>query len=505
MRNIQARKRERGVTILLIAVCLAALLAMAALAIDVVTLYVARIEAQRAADAAALAGARMLASSGYTSSSGSFNKSDICQSSGPGAAAAANMQAEAAATQNFVAGQPASVLTISCNWGNLDTTNGNYMDPQITVTVQRTNIPTFFARIWGRTASSVSASSTAEAYNPSGSPSQIPISVSGVKPWLIPNCDPTNAGPNANTSQCPPLGTFAYFINPSGSVENTGTNSPIGKTIVLTHVTTGNPPTATSSLSGPQPYYSLNYYRLAIPVDSSHLFCPSTSAVSCDQVGSSDYLDNIACYSTNPTTSLSTTAEFTCGQTVGVGQTVTVLPAGGNAGAETNEGTQCLIHAGGVGLCQGQDTFTPNGGSSSCGGGLSPPTGTPPVTIGAGDNNPNSALEGFSSISRSDSVVTVPIYQGGGASGNLCLGGTCNQTGTIVGFLQLGITQNVAPGSLPPPTTGPGSNGKIEGTILNISGCNSTPSGTPVTGGGISAIPVRLVCKPGQPGQPPCP
>jgi len=44
---------------------------------------VARIEAQRAADAAALAGARMIASSGYTSSSGSFNQSDICQSSGP--------------------------------------------------------------------------------------------------------------------------------------------------------------------------------------------------------------------------------------------------------------------------------------------------------------------------------------------------------------------------------------------------------------------------------------
>jgi len=38
MRSVQTRKQERGVTVLLIAVCLAALLAMAALAIDVVTL-----------------------------------------------------------------------------------------------------------------------------------------------------------------------------------------------------------------------------------------------------------------------------------------------------------------------------------------------------------------------------------------------------------------------------------------------------------------------------------
>ena len=51
------RAGERGITILLVAVAMIAVLAMAALAIDVVTLYVARAEAQRAADAAALAGA----------------------------------------------------------------------------------------------------------------------------------------------------------------------------------------------------------------------------------------------------------------------------------------------------------------------------------------------------------------------------------------------------------------------------------------------------------------
>ena len=61
------RSGERGQTIILVAVSLVSLLAMAALAIDVVTLYVARSEMQRAADAAALAGAKAFVDSGVTS------------------------------------------------------------------------------------------------------------------------------------------------------------------------------------------------------------------------------------------------------------------------------------------------------------------------------------------------------------------------------------------------------------------------------------------------------
>jgi uncharacterized membrane protein len=102
------RNRERGVTIVLVAFCLLALLGMAALAIDVSTLYVAHGEAQRAADAAALAGARIFASSGYTSVStpapSTPAAADVCQTSAtPGVAAAANRLAEAAAAQNLVA------------------------------------------------------------------------------------------------------------------------------------------------------------------------------------------------------------------------------------------------------------------------------------------------------------------------------------------------------------------------------------------------------------------
>ena len=57
---IRHRRSERGQTIILVAVALVSLLAMAALAIDVTTLYVARGEMQCAADAAALAGCQSI-------------------------------------------------------------------------------------------------------------------------------------------------------------------------------------------------------------------------------------------------------------------------------------------------------------------------------------------------------------------------------------------------------------------------------------------------------------
>jgi Putative Flp pilus-assembly TadE/G-like len=442
------RKNERGVTIVLVAFSLLALLGMAALAIDVSTLYVAHGEAQRAANAAALAGARMFASSGYTSISTPAPTTpvaaDVCQTSAtPGADAAANRQAEAVAAQNLVGGQPAAVQSIICN--------NTPANPQITVTIQRTGLPTFFGRIWGGAANSVSATAVAEAYNPSGSTA--PIQVQSVKPWLIPNCDPTNPGPG----DCA-LG--GYFVdNNTGAVQNNG--SFVGKTITLTHVTGAGAP----NVSTAPPFRTLDYYRANVPINPPAPVCPATSAVGCAQVGSDDYLDNIACASTY---------QFSCGQIVGAGQAVSVQ-TGAGLGVETNEGTQCLIHASNQGPGFGQDVLTDVGNS-------------PPVTIAGGDNNPNPLLQGVTSISRSDSIVTVPIYHQAGGP-NLCPGG-CTQTATIVGFLQLGITQNVPNATSPP---GAVANGKVEAVIINVAGCNTGAGGTPVSGGGVSPIPVRLI------------
>jgi Putative Flp pilus-assembly TadE/G-like len=436
------RKNERGITLVLVAFSLLALLGMAALAIDVSTLYVAHGEAQRAADAAALAGARMFASSGYTTASTAVPSADICQPGAAGLDAAANRQAEAVAAQNLVAGQLAAVQAIACN-----VTAAN---PQITVTVQRTALPTFFGRIWGGAANSVSATAVAEAYNPSGS--TVPIQVQGVKPWLIPNCDPTNAAP-AN----PDCAAGAYFINPvDGSIENNG--SFAGRTIVLVDIPGVAAPTATPS--PPAPQAAIQYYRASVPMNPPAPACPSTSSVSCSQVGSDPYHDNIAC---------SSASQLSCGQTIGAGQPVTV---GAGSDLLTDGGTQCLIHAGGPGLFMGQDELVPTG---------TLPNTTPPVRIEGGDNNPNIALQGQTNISRSDSIVSVPIYQGVPAgSPNLCPGGTCSGTGIIVGFLQLGITRSVG-------------GGQIEGVIMNVAGCNPGAGGTAVSGGGVSPIPVRLI------------
>src|SRR6266436_4952709 len=60
------RRGEQGITVAFVAVSIFALVGMAALAIDLVTLYVAKAQAQRVADAAALAGAKTLVEYGIT-------------------------------------------------------------------------------------------------------------------------------------------------------------------------------------------------------------------------------------------------------------------------------------------------------------------------------------------------------------------------------------------------------------------------------------------------------
>jgi hypothetical protein len=181
---------------------------------------------------------------------------------------------------------------------------------------------------------------------------------------------------------------------------------------------------------------------------------------------------------------------MSCGETVGPGGstgpfgTVTVENNNmTNLGPTAAGATQCLIHAGNPGINQGQDVFTPNG------------PGLKPI-IAPGTGNPNPNLAGAADISRSDSIITVPLYDvvtGGGANPlNLCPvgGGPCTQTATIVGFLQLGITQSNA-------------NGSFDAVVLNIAGCSPPyppassplpPTGeTAISGGGVSPVPVRLI------------
>jgi hypothetical protein len=340
-----------------VAVAMVSLLAMAVLAIDIVTLYVASGQAQQAADAAALAGAEAFSSSSFTSAPSIVPQSSVCN----GSSGDADMRAQAIAAKFKISGTPPTSVATSCNFTEVE-------NPQLTVTVARTGLPTLFSRIWGYRGSTVTATAKAEAYNPSfnaGSPSSPPIDVSGVKPWLVFNCQLPCGAPN--------------FIGSNGAISNPAS---IGTQITLHLRQFDTPPT-------PPPAPPQTFYAIDPPAPVS---CPSSSAVSCNQIGTGPpglyYHDNIACKGT---------AHFSCGQIIGPGQPIQVdTRSQGNLIARTDPGTQCLIHANGPGLAQGQDTFTITG---------------PPVTIAGGSNNPNSSLRLASSISRSDSVVTVSGVQ----------------------------------------------------------------------------------------------
>src|SRR5579863_2921046 len=149
------RQAERGVTMVLVALCMLTIIGMAALSIDVVTLYLAREEAQRAADAAALAGARMISLSGITTTADPANSTPDWQLICGGATSVASVAAQAAGQQNAVAN---SAPTVSITYSARGATPGNAdcaslptafaINPTVIATVTNSNLPTLFSRIW---------------------------------------------------------------------------------------------------------------------------------------------------------------------------------------------------------------------------------------------------------------------------------------------------------------------------------------------------------------------
>lgn len=195
----ERRNGERGSTLFIVAASLTLLLGIAALAVDLASLYVARSESQRAADSAALAGAKVFVESGCVTSG------DCSAQEG-----AAADRATQIASQDLVEGQPVTVSAI--------TFTETSQDPHITVQVQSPNLRVYFAGAIGVTNSpTVTATATAEAFNPSGKSAAPQFCTGCVRPWLIPNCDPSQTAP-ANPN-C--MGTQAYLLHPgSGRIEN---------------------------------------------------------------------------------------------------------------------------------------------------------------------------------------------------------------------------------------------------------------------------------------------
>jgi hypothetical protein len=427
--NTLSRKRhqQRGQTILLVAISLVSLLAMAVLAIDVVTLYVASSQIQRATDAAALAGAKAIADSGFTT----------LPSTDPNYAAALTLSQTMAskAVNSMVSTSPINLvdgqLPVLPAPPTFDFTThpGSY---QITVSLKASNLPTFFSKIWGGSAASVTAAATAEAYNPSNLATITPIAPTSVKPWLVANIDPT--------------GTAPQFVNTTTGLVDSGV---IGLSFDLVSACTHpgphrcRPPNPLTGASG-----QVQYVPAVVNTANTQNVCPAC-------VGTTDYEQSIEC--ADVATSYQV---LNCG-----GGTVQIqwddginpgAPPGNNA---TALGGECLINPSGA----GQDTLTePN------------PVFSAPYQI----------KHSGTLVTTSNSIVTIPILDvisqppnGGGPV-------------TVDGFLQAFINQ-VDAGPSPPA----GSINITVLNIVGCSSTN-TGANPVVGGAGTSPIPVRLITPP---------
>jgi Putative Flp pilus-assembly TadE/G-like len=430
------RHDDRGVSILIIAVSMVFILGMAGLGIDLASLYVARSQAQRAADAGALAAAQYIAQN-CTAADGSVTPS--CQ-------AVAKQKAAAVANANLIAGVSPDVSSTN----NVDVkflvTNAN--DPQIQVIASRDTahsnpMPTFFVKIFGINTANVSADAVAEAFNPAGGGP--PVGATCLKPWLMPNCDWAHTYSKGYVNSA----CFGHdqFINTNPpSVEystdlvNPGPISQGGVQGEMISVKSSDP----SAAAGPS-----QFYPIYLPAGKAATSCPSCGSATSGGTGPSSgayYKQNIECCNTT---------QITCGDQ-------TIQPITGNMVGPTAQGVDCLIHEKGG---SGQDTMTVN-----TSGGLGDLW-----TIAAGSANPY----GYSGpIDSSDSIITVPLYDGT----PLCPGGSCSQTNIKVnGYLQLFITGETS--------------GNVNAYVMNVIPCPASggnPGGT-VAGGGSSPVPVRLI------------
>lgn len=446
--HLSPRHRERGVTMILVVLAMLSMLGIVALAIDVITLYSAKSEAQRAADAGALVAAKMLVDAGVTAD----------PANGPLQAAAQTIATTAAkdvARQSVIAGRPITGPDVTVTFPNSGAPSFG-INPQVSVTVQNANLPTFFSRIWSRAALTVRATALAEGFNPSNSSSvaggggNIPVVARCVKPFIIPNCDPTHAGPGCGA-------TGATFFDPvTGLITNPGTGGVIGKQFDLISSCGPGPgcaPGPPSAAPGPGGI-TLRYYPAQLATTGNS--CPASCG------GGTDFERNIECC--NP-------APISCGTTATLPATSqldvdgTVFPEGG--GGPAQNGVECLIHQ------------RPGNGMDI----LNSPVSYP-LQIQVGNNHPlaGTVLSANDLVTTSDSLVTVPVYDTASFPplGTPVLGTKVN----IIGFLQVFINQSFPGGGVPKA-------GEFQVTVVNVSGCGNAASAAPVASG--SAVPVRLI------------
>lgn len=438
------RSRESGIVIVLVAVVLLFVVgAMAALAIDVVSLYSARSEAQLAADSAALAAARVLANSGITSSS---------LISLAATETLARNVAYQVAQGNIVGGRalvPANGEVV-VTFNDTVTTN-----PRVKVTIQRTDLPTFFARIWGNRSLAVAATAAAEAYNPSGANALpggilIPVAPTCVKPIVLPNLSPSpTGGPIINTAACPGVGCGA-IADPT----------LVGEDLTATPLRPLCPSGQCKFTTlGPGPPTAWQYYPGTTANASDSFPPPPASTLSACASGFNSYQESIA----------------GCIQTpIACGATISLEPAHNGLRNDTDNAINCLAHTT-TGTAGEGDTVDPASGPLS---GL-------PFQFLAGTSNPlvsAGTIAAGTHVLVSDSIATLPIFD---SSVPLT---TPPAPVTVIGFVQLLLNSD---GTQAVPGSG------VTTTVINIAGCGTgVPAVQPILGNGASPVPVRLITPP---------
>lgn len=448
-RQLLPKNRERGVTMILVVLAMLSMLGIIALAIDVITLYSARSETQRAADAGALAAAKMLVDMGVTTDP-TVTVPTAAQID------AATKAAQSAAINATIAGRQVQTADVTLTFPG-QSTPAFVVNPKVSVTVQNANLPTFFARIWSRAALTVRASATAEGFNPSNSTSitggtAVPVIARCVKPFIVPNCDPQYGG------SCS-LGTAAPFFDvASGRITNPGVAPAgvIGEGFDLVSTCGPGPGCApgTPTVVGPGPVGpTLYYYPAQVPAATNA--CPAVC------VGGTNFEQDIECCNPTP---ISCGTTFTAPAVNSLLLDDTVFPEGGGGPAQS--GVQCLIHQSGG---SGMDSLN------------SVPPLTYPLQISVGNGHPlaGTVLSANDLVTTSDSLVTIPVYD---ATGGVT---PTNVTPVnIIGFLQVFIDRSF-------PGGGWRKAGQFHVTVVNVSGCGNSASGAPVSSG--SAVPVRLI------------
>ncbi len=405
--------------------------AMAALSIDVVTLYTARSEAQLAADGAALAGARVLANSGMTSAPST--------AVGVNAAPIAISVATQVAASNLVGGRNLRTTGGCSATGEIcviiDPSAFNFIpNPKVTVQVQRTDLPTFFARIWGNTALAVKATATAEAYNPSSALLSAaipgpPVAPICVKPLLLPNMDPSTGAPILDA-------TTGNILIPTllGAISS--------KPLVPAC-------TGVGACNAGDGLTAWQYYPGAD--DAADFPAPNATSVVCPGCsGFNAYQLSIAGCVQPP---------IPCNAFVNIDN---ITLDNTNRDADTVAAVNDMTHSV---ANKGDSVDTLNAPS-------------PPFQFLAGADNPvvqSGVLTANTPVMVSDSLVTVPVF-------DTASFGTF-PTVHLIGFVQLFLNPTGA-ASLP---------GALQTQVINLVGCGTASPGQAILGNGSSPVVVRLI------------